>query len=339
MSGRTTIVYSAITVSLGLAGISLDPGTIADDVRLGRLAPEQCVEGDAGDLRALAELSEAQMRASLAPEPTMCPVQGDVGTGDHVFTLTHDQMTRTYRVHVPPGYDPALPTPVVVDLHGSYPPAQRYPGFSGMKQVADQRGFVVVYPEGFLGSWNAGQWGGAASVMDVDDVGFVNTVVHDVTTRLCVDTERVYATGHYTGGAMAHRLACESSHVFAAVGVVGARNASEHCALTRAVPIIGYHHTRDDMVDFQDAEVAFRTWAALDGCSAEVTRTQTGSASCASHTACQTGAEVTFCTLDSRTSCWPGPEAGMCHRMSDTLGGDLDTPAHMWDFLSRFTLP
>src|SRR5947208_588436 len=37
-------------------------------------------------------------------------------SGDHTFTIEHDGLKRSYIVHVPPKYDPAHPTPLLVSL-------------------------------------------------------------------------------------------------------------------------------------------------------------------------------------------------------------------------------
>src|SRR5689334_6614694 len=37
---------------------------------------------------------------------------------DAIWTLTHSNLQRTIRVHVPASYDPTRPTPVVLDFHG-----------------------------------------------------------------------------------------------------------------------------------------------------------------------------------------------------------------------------
>ena len=38
--------------------------------------------------------------------------------GDYSFTLAHGGLTRAYLVHVPRGYQPASPTPLLVAFHG-----------------------------------------------------------------------------------------------------------------------------------------------------------------------------------------------------------------------------
>ncbi len=332
MSGRTSLIYSMVIAGMGMAGISLGPESLATEPGDGQERPP-------GEIDRLDMKSEARMEAALGLEPTMCPPPGDLGPGDHTIAIVHDGMDRTYRLHVPASYDSALPAPMVVNLHGSWPAPDQMASFSGMDRVADENGFVVAYPEGFLGSWNAGSCCGAAGIMGVNDVGFLVSVVEDVSTRLCVDTDRVYAAGFHTGGSMAHRLACDASHVFAAVGIVGARNFDSTCSPPRGVSVIGFHGTQDDLVDYEHGELGLMSWIFNDGCAGEPTRAIHGASYCETHVSCNDGAQVSFCTMDRMASCWPGGDPRMCDRMSETWSGDIDASTHMWEFFSGFLMP
>src|SRR5687768_8679404 len=62
---------------------------------------------------------------------------------------------RSYLLHVPDSYDPAISIPMIISLHGAF----LYPGFqmrlTRWNELADEEGFIVVYPKaaGFPGSW------------------------------------------------------------------------------------------------------------------------------------------------------------------------------------------
>ena len=55
---------------------------------------------------------------------------------------------RSYQIHIPPNYDPAKPTPLVLALHGASMNAPTMERFTGLSAKADQAGFIVVYPNG-----------------------------------------------------------------------------------------------------------------------------------------------------------------------------------------------
>jgi polyhydroxybutyrate depolymerase len=56
-----------------------------------------------------------------------------------------------------------------------------------------------------------------------DDVGFLEKLVATVATNLAVDSQRFYVSGFSNGAMMTHRIACDASHLFAAVALIGGR--------------------------------------------------------------------------------------------------------------------
>ena len=63
-------------------------------------------------------------------------------------SLVSSSEMRDYLVYVPRSYDPSKPAPLVISMHG----AMNWPSFqmalSNWNALADQRGFIVVYPAG-----------------------------------------------------------------------------------------------------------------------------------------------------------------------------------------------
>ncbi len=63
---------------------------------------------------------------------------------------------RPYLLHVPPGAKAGRPLPLIVVMHGGLNDPEYVRRQSGLDKVADEQGYVLAYPEGFLGTWNAG---------------------------------------------------------------------------------------------------------------------------------------------------------------------------------------
>jgi len=63
-------------------------------------------------------------------------------------TIVSSGQKREYLLHVPRSYDPAKPTPLVISMHALalWPAAQME--MSHWNKVADEHGFIVVYPSG-----------------------------------------------------------------------------------------------------------------------------------------------------------------------------------------------
>lgn len=66
-------------------------------------------------------------------------------------TIMSSGQEREYLLHVPASYDPSKATPLVISLHGAslWPAGQMQ--VSQWNRVADQHGFIVVYPSGVSG--------------------------------------------------------------------------------------------------------------------------------------------------------------------------------------------
>jgi polyhydroxybutyrate depolymerase len=134
---------------------------------------------------------------------------------------------RSYLIHLPEGYDPSRPMPLVVVIHGAFDTAEGMETFSGFSDLADKEAFIVAYPNGFgllgfLQHWNAGHCCGKAAADDLDDVGFLEAVIEDTCDRLSVDRTRIYMTGFSNGGMMTYRFAAEKGARLAAIAPLAA---------------------------------------------------------------------------------------------------------------------
>lgn len=123
--------------------------------------------------------------------------------------------TREYLLHVPTGYTATRPTPVVLIFHGGGGTAAGAEAGTGFSQLADQHGFLAVYPQGLaFGALGAGYTTWAATgPLDTfsggtDELLFVSNLLDDVQARYCVDPQCIYATGFSAGGAMTAFLTC-----------------------------------------------------------------------------------------------------------------------------------
>src|SRR5579863_1561868 len=67
-----------------------------------------------------------------------------------------DDVSRTFVVHVPPGYDQQQHYPVVVLLHGRNQDANEMARLTHFNQLADKDRIIAVYPNALHGEWNIG---------------------------------------------------------------------------------------------------------------------------------------------------------------------------------------
>ncbi|NIN10290.1 MAG: hypothetical protein GTN62_03090 [Gemmatimonadales bacterium] len=61
--------------------------------------------------------------------------------------MMFDGLVRTYRLHVPEGYDPVAATPLLFAFHGVPGTGEDMQAISGFDAVADALRFLVAYPD------------------------------------------------------------------------------------------------------------------------------------------------------------------------------------------------
>jgi len=121
---------------------------------------------------------------------------------------------RSYWLHMPPGYVAARLTPLILAFHGGGGTALGMQGTSGLSAVADQRGFMVAYPQGLTQDHGRSPPGWDASgprdpfADGIDDGLYVSDLLSAIQASYCVDPARIWATGFSNGGSMVGYLAC-----------------------------------------------------------------------------------------------------------------------------------
>lgn len=157
----------------------------------------------------------------------------DYGLETH--TTQHDGFTRLWYEYVPDSVkDSTAPVPLVTAQHARGSSAEFYVSLSDMTTIAEERGFIVVFPESAFyqqkpgGISNIPLWNGSYQGKDFDDTGFILKMIADVKSRRNIDASRVYACGQSSGGMMTSTLGLAASKEFAAVACSSALIDPEH---------------------------------------------------------------------------------------------------------------
>ena len=89
---------------------------------------------------------------------------------------------REYLLHVPKSYDHARKTPLVISMHGGgmWGAAQRE--VSQWNRVADEHGFIVVYPSGIGPLARHRAWRATGGAGSRKDVRFISDLIDTLTT-------------------------------------------------------------------------------------------------------------------------------------------------------------
>jgi polyhydroxybutyrate depolymerase len=260
---------------------------------------------------------------------------------------------RTYLLYVPETYDAATATPLVICLHGFAQWPAHQMEMTGWNELADQFGFIVVYPAGtgFPLRWNAGGELGTAND-PLFDVIFLSDLIDSLQNEYNIDEARIYANGLSNGAGMSHMLACKLSDRIAAVGTVaGAYSLPwSECTPSRPVPVIAFHGTADPIVPYGGGrsrspdlplpavEDWAATWAERNGCGdAPLELPSSGEVSAIRYTDCNKGADVVLYTVQGGGHTWPGG-APLPEWLAGHTTSDIDATEEMWEFFVQHPL-
>jgi polyhydroxybutyrate depolymerase len=298
-------------------------------------------------------LTGPQLPASASTKPSC--TNPDTTT---TLSLSIGGFTRTVIVH-----DPASTSktkrPLVLNLHGSGATALDQELFSGMNFTSDADGFIVAYPQGLIPDGTGFDWnvpgvpltgGRAVPAGSANDVTFLTKLVGVLESKYCINKDEVYATGFSGGAREVSQLACDESGVFAAVAPVSGLRRPTPCPTTRAVPVIAFHGSNDEVDPFAghgeaywtySVSTAAKDWAKQDHCSKKTTSsTPSKDVKLTAYAGCASGAAVELYEVMGEGHEWPGGPV-MPATITSELGPQssaIDANAVMWSFFEAHPL-
>ncbi|MCC6299985.1 MAG: prolyl oligopeptidase family serine peptidase [Anaerolineales bacterium] len=277
---------------------------------------------------------------------------------DSTQSIMHDGIERTYILHVPASYDEDEPTPLVLAFHGGGGNAENQRRTSGFNDLADEKGFIVVYPNGSgrledaILTWNGGTCCGYASTNQIDDVGFVRAVIAELQAEYNIDPKRIYATGMSNGGIMSYRLACDAADIFAAIGPVSGTQNYAQCNPSEPVSVIHFHGTDDThlpydggvgddsltQVIYTSVEESVNFWLDVDQCAKTPQTANQPEVRIDAYDKCAQGSAVHLYTIIGGKHAWPGSDG------PGWVGGDEPSQAIsasdiIWEFFAAHPKP
>jgi polyhydroxybutyrate depolymerase len=275
------------------------------------------------------------------------------------LTVEVKGFARTVIVHVPRGSSDSTPLALVLNLHGSGATALDQELFSGMNRTSNQDDFIVAYPQGLIADGSGYDWnvpnepligGRAVPKGSANDITFLATLVKVLASKYCINQGEVYATGFSGGAREVSQLACDESHIFAAVAPISGLRRPLPCPTTRAVPVIAFHGSNDPVDPFTGNGQAYWTysvptaekdWATQDDCSLKaVTSRPSAGVALTKYSHCADGSAVQLYEVTGEGHEWPGGPV-MPSSLTSELGPQsnaIDANAVMWSFFKAHPL-
>ncbi len=237
-------------------------------------------------------------------------------SGEATPAGTHARSTaegRTFLLYIPESLDASAPAVLVLVHHGFTMSGRIMYDITSWKELAEEQGIVVAYPNGSPEApWNVGEGtvcgaGAAVNNQDQDDFGFVQDMIDDIALEACIDRSKVLVTGFSMGGYFSNNLACRSPDlVVAAAPHSGGAENDYLCRKPR--PILILHGTSDPLISYDCAVQARDKWVQVNGCSTEVDGEAISGGVCERNRDCPPGAQVEMCSFEGMGHGWAGSD-------------------------------
>jgi len=296
---------------------------------LAALALVLAAAGTALSLGASVSPTDARPAAATAG----CGQAPTLASGTH--TIQSSGQNRSYILRVPAGYDNNHPYRLVFGFHwvgGTMNDVDSggTDGYNwsyyGLRRLADSagNGTIFVAPQGINNGW---------ANSNGQDVTFVDDMVRQIESGLCVDTTQLFSSGFSYGGAMTYALACARPTVFRAVAVYSGANLSGCSGGTQPVAYMGLHGLRDNVLPIASGRALRDTFVRNNGCTPQnPPEPAYGSLThvITAYSGCKAGYPVVWAAFDGAGHD-PGPIDG-----STGDGWHTWTSGEVWKFFTQF---
>jgi polyhydroxybutyrate depolymerase len=170
------------------------------------------------------------------------------------------------RLRLPSTLQPGDRVPLLLVLHGFGVSSTLLILKAGLNQIADQKKFAYLAPDGTHDSQGRPFWNAGKSCCDLEsqqpnDVQRLRALLKSNLANPAIDAQRVFLIGYSNGAFMAQRLACDvGERIAGVISVAGAAPAADvACEQTTPLSFLEIHGDADPVVHYAGGTVFDRT--------------------------------------------------------------------------------
>jgi len=293
---------------------------------------------------------------------------GNTSETNYSDSIIFGGLKRTYLIHIPSSHDKTKSTPLLIALHGGGGTGKNMVKLTldGFDKLSDKKGFVVVYPDGIEKHWNdgrSGEEGFRAHKEDIDDVGFISTLIDYLIKKLNIDPKRVYITGMSNGAIMSYRLACELTEKITAIAPVAGnilQNSYLSCSPSKPISVLSINNVNDPLLPFAGGNITgpfgfkklgkvlstsdtIRFWVNHNNCSISPVITHERDKDPKDGTRIRKevygngkdGTEVILYAIEGGGHTWPSGYQYLNERIVGKTSRDMNANEVIWDFFEK----
>lgn len=177
-------------------------------------------------------------------------------------SFPHDGQEREYLLHLPKNHPDSAALLLV--LHGYTNKAAFIRFYSQMNKVANEKGFVVAYPQGSIAKTGKTHWNAQLELSKTDDIDFLRSLADSLKTRYALHPRRTFVMGVSNGGFMAYTLACTIPEDFAGIasiiGTMSGKAWSQRDSLQQPMPVLQISGLQDRVVPADGSMTRVNGW-------------------------------------------------------------------------------
>jgi polyhydroxybutyrate depolymerase len=275
-------------------------------------------------------------------------------------TIKIGDLQREYFVYLPAGYSPSKKIPLVLAFHGHGGTAKGTIAQYNFDPVADEEGFIVVYPNGIDKGWNDGR-DSPKKPATTDDVRFVSELLDTLAHEYAVDERRIFSTGLSNGAIFSIYLAYKlPERILAIAPVCGSMPENLETVFNPVQPVsmLLINGTKDPLIPYEGGPVLsekaergavigteklIQRWISFNNCSGtprfekipDLESEDDCSATITTYTNCVNSSEVAFIKVEGGGHTWPGGKQYLPKAIIGKVCRDFNAEDLIWSFFKR----